>query len=303
MSQNVLTEHGEVIPTQTLKSLTESELASPTEIEKRQRMDAGIRKRYGDSKSIPDNWIKRRKKPGDPELPNPNNESPCEEVYEDDKGKAHEIAEADEFPDLDEYLNAEVVLPKDGEYMQAARVIGRATNSDGNPVGTYDKNPILNTQVYDVMLPDGTIQQYATNIIAENLYSQVDEDGFRYILLDEIIDYKKSDEAIDKKDAFIENKSGRKSRRITTKGWSFLVNWKDGTQSWIPLKDIKESYPIEVAEFAKSRGIEGEPAFAWWVPFTLKKRDKIVSAVVAKVKRSHISMELKFQDQFLMPMS
>ena len=84
MSQNVLTAHGEVIPTQTLRSLTESELASPTEIEKRKQMDAEIRKRYGDSKSIPDNWIKRRKKPGDPELPNPNDESPSEEVYEDD---------------------------------------------------------------------------------------------------------------------------------------------------------------------------------------------------------------------------
>ena len=74
-------------------------------------------------------------------------ESPSEEVDEDDKGKAHEIPEADGFPDVHEYLNAEVVLPKNGEQMQAARVIGRASNSDGNPVGTYDKNHILNTRV------------------------------------------------------------------------------------------------------------------------------------------------------------
>ena len=32
-------------------------------------------------------------------------------------------------------------------------------------------------------------------------------------------------------------------------------------------------------------GIENEPAFAWWVPFTLNKRDKIISAVNQCVKK------------------
>ena len=30
---------------------------------------------------------------------------------------------------------------------------------------------------------------------------------------------------------------------------------------------------MEVAEFASSRGIYNEPAFVYWVPFTLRKRD------------------------------
>jgi len=41
-----------------------------------------------------------------------------------------------------------------------------------------------------------------------------------------------------------------------------LVRWKDNSETWMPLKDMKESYPIETAEFAKSRGIDDEPAFA-----------------------------------------
>ena len=90
------------------------------------------------------------------------------------------------------------------------------------------------------MFPDGSIQQYAANIIAENLFSQVDEEGYRYIIMDEIVDHKKGNEAIDKVDGYTRNEYGRSTKRITTKGWSFLVNWKDGTQSWVPLKDIKK---------------------------------------------------------------
>ena len=74
--------------------------------------------------------------------------------------------------------------------------------------------------------------------------------------------------------------------RKTTCGWKLLVLWKDGSKTWLPLKDLKESNPIEVAEFAKSRGVEKEPAFAWWVPYTLRKRDVIISAVKSRVRKA-----------------
>ena len=56
-------------------------------------------------------------------------------------------------------------------------------------------------------------------------------------------------------------------------------------RSWVPMTDVKRSYPIELAEYAMVNGIEDEPAFAWWVPFTLNKRDKIISAVKQRVKK------------------
>ena len=46
----------------------------------------------------------------------------------------------------------------------------------------------------------------------------------------------------------------------------------DGSESWIHLKDMKESLPVEVAEFVTTRGIADEPAFEWWVPYTLRKK-------------------------------
>ena len=42
---------------------------------------------------------------------------------------------------------------------------------------------------------------------------------------------------------------------------------------------------MEAAEYAVSRGTEDEPAFAWWVPYTLRKRDTIIAAVNTRVKR------------------
>jgi hypothetical protein len=49
--------------------------------------------------------------------------------------------------------------------------------------------------------------------------------------------------------------------------------------SWENLADLKESHPIETAKCAKIHGIDYEPAFNWWVPPILKKRDCIISLV------------------------
>ncbi len=58
-----------------------------------------------------------------------------------------------------------------------------------------------------------------------------------------------------------------------------MVFWNDGLKSWVSLIDLKESYPIQLSEYAKVQEIEDEPTFAWWIPFLLKKRDNIVSSV------------------------
>jgi hypothetical protein len=55
--------------------------------------------------------------------------------------------------------------------------------------------------------------------------------------------------------------------------------WKDGSTSWEALKDLKESFPVQVAELAVSQGIQDEPAFAWWVKETLSKKNRIVKAM------------------------
>ena len=42
---------------------------------------------------------------------------------------------------------------------------------------------------------------------------------------------------------------------------------------------------MEVAKFASSRGIDDEHTFVWWETFTLRKKDRIVAAVISRTKR------------------
>ena len=45
--------------------------------------------------------------------------------------------------------------------MQEAMVVGRSTDHDGNLVGTYNRDPIFYTRVYDLMFPDSAIQDFS----------------------------------------------------------------------------------------------------------------------------------------------
>ena len=96
-------------------------------------------------------------------------------------------------------MNAEVVLPQ-GEDMRLAKVVRRSLDSDGKVTGNYNDIPVLNTMLYDVMFPDGTIKPYSANIIAENILNQVDEDGYHRQLLEGILEHSKDGRAADKKD-------------------------------------------------------------------------------------------------------
>ena len=70
------------------------------------------------------------------------------------------------------------------------------------------------------------------------------------------------------------------------------------------LADLKESNPIELAEYAIANGLEKEPAFAWWIPFTLKKRERIVAAVnsrynLASLKGVIVDIHMLSQSDYL----
>ncbi len=85
--------------------------------------------------------------------------------------------------------------------------------------------------------------------------------------------------------------NGRTYLRRSTIGWQLCCQWKEGSSSWVNLADLKESHPIEVVKYAKIIGIDHEPAFNWWVPHILKKRDRIISLVKKRsprfLKRTH----------------
>jgi hypothetical protein len=60
-----------------------------------------------------------------------------------------------------------------------------------------------------------------------------------------------------------------------------LVSWKDRLSDLLPLKDLKEAQPVQIAEYVAANRIANEPAFNCWVHTVRRKRN----CIVAKVKR------------------
>jgi hypothetical protein len=58
--------------------------------------------------------------------------------------------------------------------------------------------------------------------------------------------------------------------------------WKDGSTTWVALRDMKNSYPVQLAEYATQRRIAGEPAFAWWIHHKLNEMNRTISKLKAK---------------------
>ena len=72
----------------------------------------------------------------------------------------------------------------------------------------------------------------------------------------------------------------------TTRGWKLELEWKDGTLSWIPLKYIKASKPVDFNEYAVSNNIEDESDFKWLVKYVICKRYRIISRVKSQYWRT-----------------
>ena len=118
------------------------------------------------------------------------------------------------------------------------------------------------------------------------MLSKVDSDGYCLMLMEGIVDYRKDESvAINMEEKYIITKTGQLWLMKTTARWDLLGQWKDNTESWTKLSVMKESHPVETAEFVRARGISDRAAFCWWVPSTLKKRDAIISAVNMRVRK------------------
>ena len=266
MTAKILKANGKVMHRGTYRALTPKEIASEEHQKERQAFDASVLQKLGGVFKAED-------------LADEDVEIPTYPLYEDNSGEAGEhCKEADVTPEEgDEFINADVLLPHNDTHV-TGRVIARKRDADGELKGTRNENPILDTRTYQVEFPDGEVTEYAANVIAENMWAQCDLEGRQHLLLDSIVDHRTDGTAVKFADRFV-TVGNKKHLRKTTTGWFLCVQWKDGTMSWERLADLKESYPIEVAEYTVARGIDHEPAFSWWVPFTLKKRNRIIAAV------------------------
>ena len=116
------------------------------------------------------------------------------------------------------------------------------------------------------------------------MYAQCDPDRNQYILFDSLIDFRHSTTALCYDDQKVTT-DGRTHYRRSTAGWQLCCQWKDGSTSWYKLSDLKESHPIETAEYAVTQGLDGELVFNWRVPHVIKKRAHIMYLVKKRSTR------------------
>ena len=45
---------------------------------------------------------------------------------------------------------------------------------------------------------------------------------------------------------------------------------------------MKENYLVQLAEYSQQHKLSDKPAFAWWVPYVLKKLERIIAKVKSK---------------------
>ena len=73
------------------------------------------------------------------------------------------------------------------------------------------------------------------NVVAENLYSQVNTEGYEYLSIKVIVQHHLNDAAVKCTDKTFINGE----RLITMIGWELQCRMSDGTTQWLPLKDAK----------------------------------------------------------------
>ena len=278
MTYWILTKGGNVIARSTVQHITLSDMAKDTVKTAVQEYDAAVITRLNDDAHLTD-------EPGIFYLDDDNDEegetgeTPTDEEYGD---MLHEDKpNIDDTEMYDRYLNAEFVVDRGGEQVRA-RVAKRARFDTGAPIGQQHSNPLLDTREYECITEDGVLERYSANIIAENIYSQCDTEGHSFLVLQEIADHKSDLSAITIDNGFDISHNGNRTAKKTTRGWHLLCNWKDGSCDWVALKDLKDSNPVELAEYAVANRIQDEPAFKWWVADVLRKRNRIISKVKSR---------------------
>jgi hypothetical protein len=141
-------------------------------------------------------------------------------------------------------------------------------NGNGDLIGNYNSNPVLNTRIYLAEFPHRYIQELSANTVIEAIYNQVDEDGNDHYLFQDIIEHRKtndvqnSNKTLDSQDDY---------RKCVNTGWEICVAWQDGSTSWHPMADVKNSFQVQLAKYAKPNKLDKELAFSWWVNHKLKK--------------------------------
>ena len=87
-----------------------------------------------------------------------------------------------------------------------------------------NENPILEYRMYEIGYHNGYVAAMASNVIAEKLFTQVDQEGNRFVIIDFIIDTRTDGTKTLQQDTFVITKSGTKRIKIQLKDGKSAYN-------------------------------------------------------------------------------
>jgi len=279
----ILPASGRVLARTTVQHVTLDDMASDEFKRKVEEYNHGLERVVGDDSYVVDgdgfhNFVNEDSPdPFDLPVDDPNHLPDIDEIV--DQTDAEKAADT-----YHSFIGAEVIVPDAAGNRRMARVLRRVREAD--PPEGQSTNVFNDRSVYEVQFPDGDVDRLAANVIAENLFSQVDKNGVQFQILHEIVEHQKDASAIPIENGYVASRSGNRHPKKTTRGWKLLVEWKDGSVSWVPLKDLKASNPVQLAEYAIANNIDREPAFNWWVHHTVRTRDRIIGKVQSRYWRT-----------------
>ena len=142
----------------------------------------------------------------------------------------------EEWPEQDDvnsetynkYIRSAVMIDVPGEGPKRATARRRIKNKDGSPAITYHRIPMMDTREYELEYDDGNHDWYFANVIAENLYSQIDSEGNQFLVLEDISDHHKYGMAIEVDDGFTIGANGNRHPKKTTRDWELNIKMKEG---------------------------------------------------------------------------
>ena len=173
MCYHILQQNGQVVSRSTVQQVTQLKLQTCEYREMFNTFDINIKDKikckeryYDGAKPHPEDWADLFE---------------CNSDFNDEFNKIYNyscIDEADTHtPEVleDTYINMELAMPRDSDGPEFARVTKRLRDTDGIPIGTSNDNPILDSRLYEVGYTDGHKASLAANIIAINMFAQVDQ--------------------------------------------------------------------------------------------------------------------------------
>ncbi len=125
------------------------------------------------------------------------------------------------------------------------------------------------------------------------MVAECDPEGRQNRMLREISDHQNDNTALNVADGSYFTRAGNTVSKKATRGWKLLMEWVDGSMDWVKLSEVKEAYPVQLAEYTMANGMDHEPAFKWWTHKMLERKERIIKKVKRKYWRTTCKLGIK----------